>query len=355
MVHALRPAEAGGQCGGGRGAPGGDSSWMLPAAEGAEAGAGAGAGAEAAEDAALLEAAGPSDVLVAVRAAAARLLPRAGAAPGSPGSAAAAAVRAGAGPRAEAVPAGARAVAPFALRSQIQALLPALGEVELEEELQGLRGARLLRLLRFPGAPSGSSACSTAVVLWDDYVAAAGRAKAAFLRRAGATPDRAAVFDRFCARVLPRCLGECVGEAELQGLLRGGGGGGGGGGGREGGASWPGGGEADVTALVRGGLLTPQIDRDGGEYFYFALPGVGPVARSVDRGRRGLLRALARRQRREMLERDALRLRLPGSFLDPRFHVQDALGAGFLTARDSTAGRVLRLAPGYYARPASKR
>lgn len=333
---------------------------MLLAAEGVEAEAEveADAGADAAEDAALLEAAGPSDVLVAVRAASARLLPRARAAPGSPGSAAAAAGRAGSGARAEAVPAAARAVAPFALRSQIQALLPALDEVELEEELQGLRGARFLRLLRFPGAPSGSPACSTAVVLWDDYVAAVGRAKAAFLRRDGTSPARAAAFDDFCARVLPQCLGESIGEVELQGLLRGGGGGGGGragGGGHAGaGVTGAGGGEADVTALVRGGLLTPQIDRDGGEYFYFALPGVGPVARSVDRGRRGLLRALARRKHREMLERDALRLHLPGSFLDPRFHVQDALGAGFLTARDSTVGRVLRLAPGY-ARPASKR
>ena len=39
-----------------------------------------------------------------------------------------------------------------------------------------------------------------------------------------------------------------------------------------------------------------------------------------------------------MLERDALRLHLPGSFLDPRFHVQDALGAGVGATRGYLAG-----------------
>ena len=101
--------------------------------------------------------------------------------------------------------------------------------------------------------------------------------------------------------------------------------------------------------------MAPQIDRDGGEYFYFALPGVGKVAKSVNLGRRDLLKALARRRRQEMLERDVLRLRLPNTFLETRFHIQDALGAGFVTARESPAGLVICLAPSCARTPAARR
>lgn len=322
------------------------------------------AGEEAEEDAALLEAAGPSDVLVAVRAAGARLLPRRPVPPP-------AAMRNGPGGArgaSEHVPSdAARTVAPFALRSQIKALLPTLSEIEVEEELQALRQARYLRLLRFPGAPQGSTSCC--IVMWEDYEAAVERAKGAALQRAAGakvskyricTIERA--FDRFRNGILLRCLGESVGEAELRTLLLptstrsytgevatiapGGSGGGEGAGDSE---------KAEIDELVRAGLLAPQIDRDGGEYFYFALPGVGKVAKSINLGRRDLLKALARRRRQEMLERDVLRLRLPNTFLETRFHIQDALGAGFITARESPAGLVLRLAPNCARTPAARR
>ena len=251
---------------------------------------------EAALDAALLRAGG-SDVLVAVR-----LLVRAF--PKQTG----------------------KAFVPFALQSQLHALVK--DEAAVEGELEQLRLSKQVRVFKL-----GSGRDDFGVALASDY-------RAALLRARGAAGAGTAAFDAF-VEVLDEVWDLAIAKEDLVGIYlrrsRAGGGGGGGGDEDPDGAV-----EDAITQLVRWGFLA-QVPSEDSDMLAFSIPHLGPVVRSIVKGRKELARLFARKRYKEILEKDLLKGKLQGSAMGMQFHLRDAVGSKWLATETTTAGTVYRL------------
>eukprot|EP00898_Chlorokybus_atmophyticus_P009177 jgi/Chlat1/9260/Chrsp99S08487 len=196
-----------------------------------------------------------------------------------------------------------------------------------------------------------------AAVLNEDYVEQVRRAKEA--AKAKDSKGHIEVFDWFLQRLLPECVDVSINYGDLVRrqcpmcirLLS------------RGGDAVK---EDHVTLLINHGLLMqPSVYRslrlvyryhvvsvyivqvrqlaDTGS-FWFAIPSVGPVLKSILKGRQELTGMLARRRYREMLQTDIEKKKLRYSVLGARFHMRDMMGSGVLLATPTTVGPLMRLA-----------
>ncbi len=99
--------------------------------------------------------------------------------------------------------------------------------------------------------------------------------------------------------------------------------------------------EAFVTLLIQSGLLKRRAGTSGG--YWFSIPNVGVFVRNLVDGRRSLLSLLKRRRRGEILQWELEKFKLARSSLGSKYHIRDAIGAGFVESVPTTCGPLLRL------------
>ena len=218
-----------------------------------------------------------------------------------------------------------KAFVPFALQSQLHALVK--DKAAVEGELEQLRLSKQVRVFKL-----GSGRDDFGVALASDY-------RAALLRARGAADTGTAAFDAF-VEALDEVLDLAIAKEDLVGIcLRRSRAGGGGGGGDE---DPDGAVEDALTQLVRWGFLA-QVPSEDSDLLAFSIPHLGPVVRSIVKGRKELARLFARKRHKEILEKDLLKGKLQGSAMGMQFHLHDAVGSKWLATATTTAGTVYRL------------
>ena len=96
----------------------------------------------------------------------------------------------------------------------------------------------------------------------------------------------------------------------------------------------------DINLLIQSGLLLPKES----DQYWFSIPGLAPLVRCVEKGRRILLQMLARRTYREMSmnefrQRDTKKHCLLGF----EYHMHDLIGANLAHIIDTPTGSVVRI------------
>lgn len=99
--------------------------------------------------------------------------------------------------------------------------------------------------------------------------------------------------------------------------------------------------EADISELVRMGLLTPR--HEPGQ-LWIGFPGSTGFTRTLIRGRTALLQTLRRSKHQELPRAQVESSRLPRSTkLRTAYYVYDAIGTGLVVCAKTTCGDILRL------------
>uniref|UniRef100_A0A0D6R9L0 Serine/threonine-protein kinase 19 n=1 Tax=Araucaria cunninghamii TaxID=56994 RepID=A0A0D6R9L0_ARACU len=208
------------------------------------------------------------------------------------------------------------AVKPFVLRSQLYSSVK--DRTQVDRELEDLRNEEVLRIFKL-----NTGQDDNAIMFMDDYLK---QVEAAKITMQAKHPDDVVIFDWFQTYVLTSNLGVAISHSELYELLSSGG-------------------EVkdkQISLLINTGLLTRQmVDSD---VYWFLIPNVGTVLKSLSQGRKELLSFLNRRRYKEMslsaLEKRHLRL----SKLDIRFHLRDLIGCGQLKVIHTPSGTFIRIA-----------
>ncbi len=133
------------------------------------------------------------------------------------------------------------------------------------------------------------------------------------------------VFDWFVAQVIPSCLDVGISHSHLLSLLS------------QGGSVK----DSHVSLLMNAGLLVRQLVDETA--YWFSIPNVGFLLKSISSGRKELLSFLSRRRYKEMLQAPLERHALRYSQLGLRFHLRDLLGLGQLHVVPSPSGPLIRV------------
>ncbi|XP_026388061.1 serine/threonine-protein kinase 19-like isoform X2 [Papaver somniferum] len=99
--------------------------------------------------------------------------------------------------------------------------------------------------------------------------------------------------------------------------------------------------DAHITVLINAGLLTRQLVDSN--MYWFAIPNIGSVLKSLLQGRKELLSFLSRRKYKEMLMAPLEMKRFRMSMLDTRFHLRDLIGSGHLKTFNTPTGLAVRI------------
>lgn len=195
----------------------------------------------------------------------------------------------------------------------------------VDRELDELRRDRVVRVLKLPTAPD-----DYAFMLSDDYAAAV-QHQQQLMQEAGTPPEHLQVFVWFSQRVLARCSDNSITHHDLIKQLA-----------------------ADrkhkrrdevteqhVSLLLNCGLLTRHTTQK--DTYWFALAGIGPLIKSLIKGRKDLIGMLSRRRYPEMFIKELEQKKLGQSLLDTRFHIRDLIGLGSIAKVDTTSGPLLRI------------
>ncbi|KAL0033609.1 hypothetical protein WJX79_007484 [Trebouxia sp. C0005] len=221
-------------------------------------------------------------------------------------------------------PAKAREViVPFMLRSQLYSLVD--DRTLVDRELDELRRDRVVRVLKLPTAPD-----DYAFMLSEDYATAVLQQQH-LMQEAGTPVEQLQVFSWFRERVLARCPDNSITHHDVLRQL-----------------------SADrkhkrrdevteqhISLLLNCGLLTRHLTQK--DTYWFALAGIGPLIKSLVKGRKDLLGMLSRRRYPEMFVKELEQKKLSQSLLDSRFHIRDLIGLGSIAKVDTTSGPLLRI------------
>lgn len=208
------------------------------------------------------------------------------------------------------------AVQPFVLRSQLYSSVK--DRTQVDRELEALRKEEVLRIFKL-----NTGQDDHAIMFTDDYLK---QIEAARIRIEAKHPDDVAIFGWFRSFVLPSKNQVGISHLELCELLSSGG-------------------ELKdkhISLLINAGLLTRQL-ADSNSY-WFSIPNVGMLLKSLSQGRKELLSFLNRRKYKEMLLSPLEKRRLRFSQLDMRFHLRDLIGSGHLKIVPTPVGSLVRVA-----------
>lgn len=208
------------------------------------------------------------------------------------------------------------AVQPFVLRSQLYSSVK--DRTQVDRELEALREEEVLRIFKL-----NTGQDDHAIMFTDDYLK---QVEAARIRIEAKHPDDVVIFGWFRSFVLPSKNQVSISHLELCELLSSGG-------------------EVKdkhISLLINAGLLTRQL-ADSNSY-WFSIPNVGMLLKSLSQGRKELLSFLNRRKYKEMLLSPLEKRRLRFSQLDMRFHLRDLIGSGHLKIVPTPAGSLVRVA-----------
>lgn len=98
-----------------------------------------------------------------------------------------------------------------------------------------------------------------------------------------------------------------------------------------------------ISTLLQSGVLCRHTEVDGA--YLFCIPSLGPVVRSIVKGRSELIGIFKRRACNDMSDRQLYEtIKLRQSVLGVQFHVRDLLGQGVLLQLKTPAGTRFRLA-----------
>ncbi|RZC68873.1 hypothetical protein C5167_032006 [Papaver somniferum] len=206
-------------------------------------------------------------------------------------------------------------VQPFILRSQLYSSVK--DRTQVDRELESLKKEKKLRVFKLNTGQDDHG-----IMFTEDYLMQIG----IVMRRIEAKKeDDVAVFDWFKNYVIDSKLDPSISHQELCLLLA------------LGGKVK----DAHITVLINAGLLTRQLVDSN--MYWFAIPNIGSVLKSLLQGRKELLSFLSRRKYKEMLMAPLEKKRFRMSMLDTRFHLRDLIGSGHLKTFNTPTGLAVRI------------
>lgn len=207
---------------------------------------------------------------------------------------------------------------PFILKSQLYSVL-SKDRTATDRGLEKLRVSNLIRILCLPSG-------DLAIVLHTDVALALQRAAAASAKD---TCD-VSIFEAFEKNVMPNCIDVIISHKRLFELLKksvedctvv----------------------EKGISTLLRCCFITRYAgSNEDGEGYVFSIPGGGKIFKSINAGRRELLRIFKRQKFQEIAENELMKKKLTQSILGTRWHARDLVGSGELVKMDTTIGPVYR-------------
>ncbi|KAI3915666.1 hypothetical protein MKX01_015491 [Papaver californicum] len=207
------------------------------------------------------------------------------------------------------------AVQPFILRSQLYSSVK--NRTQVDRELESLKKEKKLRVFKLNTGQDDHG-----IMFTEDYLMQIG----IVMKRIGAKmEDDVKVIDWFKNYVIDSKLDPSISHQELCLLLA------------LGGKVK----DAHITILINAGLLTRQLVDSS--MYWFAIPNIGSVLKSLSQGRKELLSFLSRRKYKEMLMAPLEKKRFRMSMLDTRFHLRDLIGSGHLKTFNTPTGLAVRI------------
>ncbi|KAG6553113.1 hypothetical protein Mapa_005451 [Marchantia paleacea] len=208
------------------------------------------------------------------------------------------------------------AVRPFVLRSQLYSSVS--DRTTADRELEELKQQQVVRIFKLH---SGKD--DFAIMLIEDYIKQIEGAKQ---RIESKRPEEdIAVFDWFQSRVINAHTGASIRHSHLVQLLS-----------QAGDVL-----DKQITLLINSGLLVRQSSDE--TTYWFGIPSIGLLLKSLTQGRKELTSFLARRRYKEMIQAVLEKKRLRTSQFDMRFHIRDLLGSGHIYSISTPVGPLIRL------------
>ncbi|KAL2633721.1 hypothetical protein R1flu_005200 [Riccia fluitans] len=207
-------------------------------------------------------------------------------------------------------------VMPFVLRSQLYSSVS--NRTNADRELEELKQQQVLRVFKL-----NSGKDDFAVMLKDDYLKQIKGAKQ-WIQSTRPEED-IAVFDWFRTRVINAHTGTSIRHSQLVLLLS-----------QAGDVK-----DKQISLLINSGLLVRQLADDS--TYWFGIPNVGSLLKSLTQGRKELISFLSRRRYKEMIQAVLEKKRLRTSQFDMRFHIRDLLGSGHIHIVNTPVGPFIRL------------
>jgi serine/threonine-protein kinase 19 len=208
-------------------------------------------------------------------------------------------------------------VRPFVLRTQLYSSVR--DRTLVDRELEVLRQQQVVRTFKLSTGQD-----DYAIMFMADYLSQIEAAKKRLDLKESLLRELE-VFDWFVAQVIPSCLDVGISHSHLLSLLS------------QGGSVK----DSHVSLLMNAGLLVRQLVDETA--YWFSIPNVGFLLKSISSGRKELLSFLSRRRYKEMLQAPLERHALRYSQLGLRFHLRDLLGLGQLHVVPSPSGPLIRV------------
>lgn len=207
-------------------------------------------------------------------------------------------------------------VAPFVLLSQLYSSVR--DRTLVDRELEVMKQQMAIRVFKLSTGQD-----DYAIMFLNDYLE---QVKAAKKRLEGKHTQRdVVVFDWFMNHVLLTHVDVGITQVNLESLLS-----------KAGHVQ-----DNHISLLIKAGLLVRQLADD--KSYWFAIPNVGFLLKSLAQGRREILSLLNRRQYKEMLLSALEKKKLRMSQLGMRFHIRDLLGSGHLCLSHTATGLLVRI------------
>ncbi|KAJ7525739.1 hypothetical protein O6H91_17G063900 [Diphasiastrum complanatum] len=208
-------------------------------------------------------------------------------------------------------------VQPFVLRSQLYSSIK--DRTTVDQELEAFRKQGTIRVFKL-----NTGQDDFAIMLLDNYLFQLESAKKRMESKHGQDPTL--VFDWFLTNVINTNTQVSITHSELVMLLS------------------KGGPVADkhISLLINAGLLVRQLADE--TTYWFSIPNVGPILKSLTQGRKELLYFLSRRRYKEIFLSQFEKRGLRTSSLGVQFHIRDLLGSGKIHVVHNPIGLLIRLA-----------
>ncbi|WOG94350.1 hypothetical protein DCAR_0313644 [Daucus carota subsp. sativus] len=207
-------------------------------------------------------------------------------------------------------------VKPFVLQSQLYSSVK--DRTQVDRELESLRREKVIRIFKL-----NTGQDDHAIMFLDDYL---DEIKCVAERMKAKKQDDLAIFEWFKLHVVHSKLDPSIEHEELCSLLS------------------LGGKVKDehLTVLINAGLLARQLVDPN--MYWFTIPNIGSLLKSLSQGRQELLSFLKRRRYKEMMMATLEKKSLRFSPLDIRFHLRDLIGSGSLKTSQTPSGLVVQIA-----------
>lgn len=208
-------------------------------------------------------------------------------------------------------------VPPFVLLSQLYSSVK--DRTLVDRELEVMKQQMVVRVFKLSTGQD-----DFAIMFLDDYLAQANAAKKRLEGKH--SQSDLIIFDWFFSHILPTHIDVGITQIHLESLLS-----------KVGQCIQ----ENHISLLIKAGLLVRQLADD--KSYWFAIPNIGFLLKSLAQGRKELLSLLNRRQYKEILLSVLEKKKLRMSQLGMRFHVRDLLGSGHLCLSHTATGLLVRI------------